>query len=324
MARTIRSGGRVACRHATRGERGTDDPHAWPPDRLAPHRAAELAASLALLGVVDHAYLGYRDGECAQVPLAEVVPPLVDLIRRVRPDYVVTFGPDGITGHPDHIAVSRWVTAAWCGAGYRQLRYAAAHSSATVYTYVDGLPADAYRNYFRPGMGVGLVPTNSGQANVSIGVPAHRLAPGRDPAGLFAEVLAATAPDLARRVEAAGRRHPTFVGRPGFARYCWGRGWALVGDAAYVKDPVSAHGMTDALIGAELLARAVLAIARGVPAAAARAGYARQRWLLTAPMIPAVEHAASYRWSLTSLQRAHLAMNAAMRAEWNYLDYLPG
>jgi hypothetical protein len=39
-------------------------------------------------------------------------------------------------------------------------------------------------------------------------------------------------------------------------------------------------------------------------------------------MIPAVEHAASYRWSMASLQRAHLAMNAAMRAEWNYLDYL--
>ena len=146
VARTIRSGGRVACRHATRGERGTDDPHAWPPDRLAPHRAAELAASLALLGVVDHAYLGYRDGECAQVPLAEVVPPLVDLIRRVRPDYVVTFGPDGITGHPDHIAVSRWVTAAWCAAGYGQLRYAASTRSflrrfAALHERL-GLPAD--------------------------------------------------------------------------------------------------------------------------------------------------------------------------------------
>jgi LmbE family N-acetylglucosaminyl deacetylase len=124
MARAVRAGGRVVCRHATRGERGTADPAAWPPDRLAPHRAAELAASLAVLGVAEHAYLGYRDGECAQVPPVEVVPPLVELMREVRPDYVVTFGPDGITGHPDHIAVCRWVTAAWGAAGCGQLRYA--------------------------------------------------------------------------------------------------------------------------------------------------------------------------------------------------------
>jgi flavin-dependent dehydrogenase len=200
-------------------------------------------------------------------------------------------------------------------------RYTAPHSSATVYTYVDGLPADAYHNYFRPGLGVGVIPTNGGQANVSIGVPADRLPRRPDLAGHFAEMLAAVDPDLARLVDAAGGRHRTFVGLPGFARYCWGPGWALVGDAAYFKDPISAHGMTDALVGAELLARAVLAMARGVPEAAVLAGYARQRWRLTAPMIPGVEHAASYRWSMASLQRAHLAMAAAMRAEWNYLGF---
>lgn len=202
-----------------------------------------------------------------------------------------------------------------------RLRYAAPHSSATIYTYLEGLPADAYRNYFRPGLGAAVIPTGGGQANVSIGVPASRLPRPGDRAGFFAETLAAVAPHLARMVGTDGRR-ATFTGLPGFARRGWGSGWALVGDAVYFKDPISAHGMTDALIGAELVARALLEIAGGTYAPAALAGYARQRWRLAAPMIPAVEHVASYRWSLASLQRAHLAMNAAMRAEWEYVSSL--
>jgi hypothetical protein len=54
----------------------------------------------------------------------------------------------------------------------------------------------------------------------------------------------------------------------------------------------------------------------------ALAGYARQRWRLIAPMIPAVAHVVSYRWDAASLQRAHWAMGAAMRAEWEYLSGL--
>lgn len=202
-----------------------------------------------------------------------------------------------------------------------RLRYAAPASSATIYTYLAGLPADAYRNYFRPGSGAAVIPTGGGEANVSIGVPASWLPRPGDRAGFFAETLAAVAPALARMVGTGGRL-ATFTGRRGFARRGWGRGWALVGDAVYFKDPISAHGMTDALIGAELLARAVLKAAGGGDEPAALAGYARRRWRLAAPMIPAVEHLASFRWSLASLQRAHLAMNAAMRAEWNYLDAL--
>ena len=129
MARTVRSGGRVVCRHATRGERGTPDPESWPPERLAPLRERELAASLTALGVVEHAFLGYADGDCDRVPMAEVVPVLAELIRELRPDLVVTFGPDGITGHPDHQAVSRWATAAWREAGYGRLRYAVSTES---------------------------------------------------------------------------------------------------------------------------------------------------------------------------------------------------
>jgi flavin-dependent dehydrogenase len=198
-----------------------------------------------------------------------------------------------------------------------QVRYAARGSSATVYTYATGLPAGAYRNYFRPGACAGVIPTNGGEANVWVGVPMERLR-GAGSAGharLFAHVLGRVAPELAEAV-AGRRRYACFPGRPGFARQCFGPGWALVGDAGYFKDPASAHGMTDALIGAELLARAVLAAAGGEAEQVALAGYARQRWRLIAPMIPAVAHVASYRWDAASLQRAHRAMGAAMRAEW--------
>src|SRR5919202_7096005 len=49
-----------------------------------------------------------------------------------------------------------------------------------------------------------------------------------------------------------------FPGTPGYIRSCGGPGWALVGDAGYYKDPITAHGITDALRDAELLARAIL------------------------------------------------------------------
>jgi 2-polyprenyl-6-methoxyphenol hydroxylase-like FAD-dependent oxidoreductase len=198
--------------------------------------------------------------------------------------------------------------------------YAARHSSATVYTYVDGLPDDAYHNYFRPGVAAGLIPTNGGAANVWVGVPMGRLrGGGHAGAGrLFAEALCEAAPELSARVAdaAAGHRFRAFPGLPGLARRCWGRGWALVGDAAYFKDPISAHGMTDALVGAELLARAVLAIAGGQTERRAMTTYADQRRRLITPMMRAVDLAASYRWDLDEIRQAQLEMSAAMRAEW--------
>jgi LmbE family N-acetylglucosaminyl deacetylase len=111
MARDV--GSRVVCVNATRGELGTPDPGTWPPQRLAAERAVELARCLEVLGVSEHHWLGYRDGGCADVPVPEAVASLCDLIDAVRPDTVLTFGPDGITGHPDHRAVSAWVTAAF-------------------------------------------------------------------------------------------------------------------------------------------------------------------------------------------------------------------
>jgi len=113
MAMARDAGSRVVCVTATRGELGTPDPVAWPPDRLAAARTIELARCLEILGVTEHHWLGYRDGECSAVPAAEAVDQLSAVIDEVRPDTVLAFGPDGITGHSDHRAVSAWTAAAF-------------------------------------------------------------------------------------------------------------------------------------------------------------------------------------------------------------------
>lgn len=112
MAAARDAGQRVVCVTATRGEHGTDDPVAWPPDRLAATRARELQASLAVLGVYEHRFLGVEDGRCASRPGLVMVERLAAIIHEVRPDTIMTFGPDGLTGHEDHQVVSRWATAA--------------------------------------------------------------------------------------------------------------------------------------------------------------------------------------------------------------------
>ncbi|GAA4445732.1 PIG-L deacetylase family protein [Phytohabitans houttuyneae] len=116
MALATDAGARVACVTATRGELGTPDPALWPPDRLAATRATELASCLEILGVREHHWLGHRDGGCAAADPAPAVERLCELLDQVRPDTVLTFGPDGITGHPDHRAVSAWATAAFAKA----------------------------------------------------------------------------------------------------------------------------------------------------------------------------------------------------------------
>lgn len=106
------AGNRVICVTATLGERGTADPLAWPPERLSQVRRHELAASLAVLGVTEHHLLGVPDGACADQPSGPIVERLARLIAAARPDTIVTFGPDGLTGHEDHQTVSAWTTAA--------------------------------------------------------------------------------------------------------------------------------------------------------------------------------------------------------------------
>jgi LmbE family N-acetylglucosaminyl deacetylase len=108
-ASLVTRGHRVVAVTATRGELGGTDtrPAAWAKTALL--RTAELDRALALLGVVEHHWLGYPDGGCAEADPEPAVRRLAELIDEVRPDTVLTFGPDGFTGHPDHRTVSRWV-----------------------------------------------------------------------------------------------------------------------------------------------------------------------------------------------------------------------
>jgi len=151
MAIARARGQRVVCVTATRGEHGTPDPVAWPPDRLAAERTRELARCLDVLGVREHHWLPYRDGGCAEVEALSAVERLAELIDLVRPVTVITFGPDGITGHLDHRTVSAWAGAAFDRAAPRgaRLLYAAmaarrapqwAGLNASLGIYPPGLP----------------------------------------------------------------------------------------------------------------------------------------------------------------------------------------
>lgn len=109
MAQFIQRGGRVVVVTATRGEAGTYDPSAWPPMRLAAQRQRELRDSLTILGVDEVHTLGFPDGGCHRFDGIDLI---ARHIRRVQPDLIVTFGPDGLTGHTDHRTISSWTTAA--------------------------------------------------------------------------------------------------------------------------------------------------------------------------------------------------------------------
>lgn len=99
---------------ATRGERGwfgdaADSPG---PAALGRIREAELQAAAGVLGLQSVAFLDYIDGELDQAEPAEVIGKIVARIRQIRPEVVVTFDPTGAYGHPDHIAISQFASAA--------------------------------------------------------------------------------------------------------------------------------------------------------------------------------------------------------------------
>src|SRR5690242_17932013 len=109
---------------ATRGERGRFGSlgNGGDPVEVGRVREAELRAAAAVLGIREVSILSYADAAVDNVEPAIAVRAVVSHIRRIQPDLVVTFGPDGAYGHPDHIAISQFTTAATlCAAdcGYR-------------------------------------------------------------------------------------------------------------------------------------------------------------------------------------------------------------
>jgi LmbE family N-acetylglucosaminyl deacetylase len=112
IGEVTRRGGRVINVSATLGEHGTADARLNPPTALAARRHWELKAALNTLGVEESITLGYADGGCDQVPTSIGARRVSSTIDDVEPDAVLTFGDDGVTGHPDHRAVARWTKSA--------------------------------------------------------------------------------------------------------------------------------------------------------------------------------------------------------------------
>src|SRR5215218_2990864 len=197
----------------------------------------------------------------------------------------------------------------------------ARHTTAVVYGHWSGLRAEGYRWYYRPGLSAGVIPTNAGRHCVFAAVPPARFrdAVRRDLSAGYLRVLEEISPELAVSVAASRLENRLwgFAGRKGFMRQACGPGWALVGDAGYFKDPLTAHGITDALRDAELLAAAA---ARGLDAGFA--GYAAARDELSLPLFEATDAIASFAWDLDTLQEHHRALNAAMKREVEHLAAL--
>jgi flavin-dependent dehydrogenase len=126
------------------------------------------------------------------------------------------------------------------------------------YTYWSGLPVDGFENVIRPNRGWGAAATNDGLTMLVVGWPyAEASAYKADVEANYLRTLD-SAPEFAERVRGATREARfTGGGVPNFFRKPFGPGWALVGDAGYTKDPITAQGITDAFLDAELCATAI-------------------------------------------------------------------
>jgi LmbE family N-acetylglucosaminyl deacetylase len=142
MARAVRNGSRVVCVTATRGEGGSMDEEVWPPDTMAEVRTAELERSLSVLGVDEHVWLDLPDIDMETGLPEEGYDRVVALVRDVRPDTILTFGPDGMTTHEAHKSVCRWSTRAHAEAGIP--------GSRVLYAAVTGDWADEFLPIWQP------------------------------------------------------------------------------------------------------------------------------------------------------------------------------
>lgn len=223
----------------------------------------------------------------------------------------------GADGHNSKVA--RIVDSA-----YRQQHSA---TNAVNYAYYEGIAATGFWFQFTPGSNTGLIPTNDGQTLVFAGRPKNlhnRFT--ENPDAEMARLLNQAAPDLAQLV-AGGTRVSRFhgtTGLAGFIRQAWGPGWVLVGDAGYTKDPISAHGISDALRDAELCARAVdRALSDPADAATALDWYETTRDSLSQRMFEESRILADYTWGPEEASSRMRVISQTVRDECDVLVALP-
>jgi flavin-dependent dehydrogenase len=159
---------------------------------------------------------------------------------------------------------------------------------AIYYAYWSDLPMEGrFETYIRPSRGFAAADTHDGLTMLVFGFPVAEFAAGirRDIPGNF-ETMIDLAPEFAKRVRAA-KRETEFAGAitPNYFRKPFGPGWALVGDAGYLKDPITGQGIQDAFRDAELCARGVdEAFSGKAEFYAALADYQRERDAATLAM----------------------------------------
>lgn len=201
------------------------------------------------------------------------------------------------------------------------MSYTVPDAASSIYGYWPDVPLDGYHWFYKEGVSIGTIPTNGGMTCVFVLRPQAEFHDrrGEGMEALFHEAVGDVSPELAETVASrppAGKLRG-FAGAPGFLRRSTGQGWALVGDAGYFRDPITAHGITDALREAELLCRAVAEDGdQGL------AEYQQGRDELVRGLLDVTHRISAFDWTLEEVKEHHLRLNREMKAEVDVLRAL--
>lgn len=222
----------------------------------------------------------------------------------VRVEASLVVGADGIRS-----TVARKVGA--------EVRKEAKHSLGHIYGYALDLPLEGNHAFFAPGVSVASTPTNGGDVVIASVAP-DRLREMRgemDDRSVLLRLARETNAEFGAALATADMTEPVrvFAGTRGFVRECVGPGWALVGDAGYFRDPVTAHGITDAFRDAELLANAAPSGDEALE------GFQRARNAVTAEIWQLTDRIAAFDMASPDLQAAFHDLARAMKTEQDWM-----